>query len=308
MRLAKVSQGSIFYDYILDRVKNKNKNFVMVLVGPTGSGKSYSALRIGEGLDPKFNIDSVCFKAVHFMSKVNELIERSKKGEDLKGRVLLWDEFGVEHNSREFMSLTNRVINYFFQTSRHLNLIVLLSVPVLSFIDSATRKLIHCTAEMRGIDRTRNLGNLSIKMLQTNSMTGKEYPKRFRYKLNNQMHYMESLQVPLPSKDLIDTYELAKSKFTSNLNKEIMDKLLADEEKQKEKRQRFKPLTERQEQIKELMKNNNVEGVAKILEINKGTVYEQKKAIEGKGFSFIPIREDNRVTGHKIEDFREKAP
>jgi hypothetical protein len=295
-----VQSDNVFYNYILDRVKNKNKNFVMIMVGPTGSGKSYSALRIGESLDPSFNIDRVCFKAIDFMRLINELVAKSERGEDLTGKVVLWDEFGVEHNSREFMSITNRVINYFFQTSRHLNLVVLLSVPILSFIDSATRKLTHCTAEMRAIDSTRKLGHLAIKMIQTNPISGKEYTKKFRYKVNHRVHFMDMLQVPLPSKSLIESYEKKKSEFTSTLNKEIMERLEASEEKKKVSRMKYKPLTETQEKFMELLKNNSADEVAKIVDINVSNVYSQKRAMEKKGITFIPIRDGNKITGHKI--------
>ena len=204
----------------------RNKNFIMLFVGATGSGKSYSALRLAEMLDPTFTIDRVKFKAKDFMDCINDLVKRSEAGEEIKGRVILWDEFGVEHNAREFMTISNRVINYFFQTSRHLNLIVIMTVPLLSFIDSATRKLMHSVAEMCGINQREKTATVKVKMMQTNVMTGKEYPKYLRYKKDGKQRVSKKLKFKLPSKQLLADYENNKKAFTTKLNQEIMEKLL----------------------------------------------------------------------------------
>ncbi len=301
----KEKKEPILIKYIKDRVENKNKNFLMLFVGSTGSGKSYSALRLAEMLDDKFNIDMCCFRAKDFMNKINELIEKSEQGEVIKGRVILWDEFGVEHNAREFMTISNRVINYFFQTSRHLNLIVLMSVPLLSFVDSATRKLTHSIAEMQGINQREKKASVKVKMLQTNVITGKEYPKYLRYRKGHKKFVSRKIRFSLPSKELLEQYEIKKKQFTAQLNKEIMHRLISIEDKEHKK---TKPLTSKQEEFVELMKTNNVLELAKKLNVNKGTAYEKKKAIEKKGVVFKPIWENGHIIGHSIENYREKSP
>jgi len=246
----------VLIQYIKDRVENKNKNFVMLFVGATGSGKSYSALRLAEMLDDNtFDISRVKFKAKDFMNCINDLVERSEKGEQIKGKVIVWDEFGVEHNAREFMTISNRVINYFFQTSRHLNLIVIMTVPLLSFIDSATRKLSHGVAEMKGINSKNKTASVRVKMIQTNVMTGKEYPKYLRYKKSNKTFKSAKLKFHLPSKELCEAYEREKKAFTTQLNKEIMDKLLKSEAKENKPTNILKPLTPLQQKILECLRN-----------------------------------------------------
>lgn len=244
----------ILVQYIKDRVENRNKNFVMLFVGATGSGKSYSALRLAEELDNTFDIHRVCFKAKDFMNTVNELVARSEKGEVIKGKVIMWDEFGVEHNAREFMTISNRVINYFFQTSRHLNLIVIMTVPLLSFIDSATRKLCHGVAEMEGINTSRKTATVKVKMLQTNVMTSKEYPKYLRYRRNGKTRVCKRIKFHLPSKELLKDYEIKKKEFTTQLNKEIMMKLTKDEAKDNKPVNIIKPLTPLQQRILDCLK------------------------------------------------------
>lgn len=272
----------VLIQYIQDRVENKNKNFLMLFVGATGSGKSYSALRLAEMLDKDFSIDMCCFRAKDFMNTINSLVQRSEKGEIIKGRVILWDEFGVEHNAREFMTISNRVINYFFQTSRHLNLIVLMSVPLLSFVDSATRKLCHSVAEMQGINTRDKTASVKVKMLQTNVMTGKEYPKYLRYKKKNKIFVSKRLKFHLPSKELLEAYERKKKDFTTQLNKDIMGKLVKTE-----KRDLTKALTPLQEQVLECLKN----GIRKQKDIGEklgraqSIIAESIKSLRKKGYN-----------------------
>lgn len=255
----------VIIGYIKQRVNIKNKNFLMLFVGPTGSGKSYSALKLAELLDDTFGIDRCCFKAKDFMNCINDLVARTEKGEEIKGKVVMWDEFGVEHNAREFMTISNRVINYFFQTSRHLNLIVIMTVPLLSFIDSATRKLSHAIAEMGSINSMSKTAEIKLKMLQANAITGKEYAKYLRFSKNNKTFVIKRLRLHLPSKKLLEEYELKKKAFTKQLNQEIMNRLLKNEAKDNKPVHVLKPLTPMQQKILHCLKN----GITKQRDIAK---------------------------------------
>lgn len=291
-------KSPILVEYIKDRIYNKNKNFLMIFVGSTGSGKSYGALKLAEILDKDFNINYCCFKAKEFMNVINSLIERTEKGEVIKGRVILWDEFGVEHNAREFMTISNRVINYFFQTSRHLNLIVIMTVPLLSFIDSATRKLVHGIAEMQGINSRTKTATVKVKMLQTNVLTGKEYPKYLRYRKKGKNLVAKRLSFHLPSKELLQAYEKKKKEFTTQLNKDIMTRLLKEETKEVRK---FKELTPNQKILVNLLSKHGTKEVADLLKINRSTLYKEMEQLNKKGIYFNAVWRDNRVICFKIE-------
>lgn len=296
-------QEPILIQYIKDRIHKRNKNFLMLFVGATGSGKSYASLRLGEMLDNTFTIDRVCFKAKDFMNCINDLVARSEKGEVIKGYVVLWDEFGVEHNAREFMTISNRVINYFFQTSRHLNLIVLMSVPLLSFVDSASRKLCHAVAEMQSINSRDKTASVKVKMLQTNVMTGKEYPKYLRYRKKSKTFVSKRIKFHLPSKELCEAYEKKKKEFTTQLNKDIMNKLLKSDMKEN---QSNKSMTDTQQRVAELLNKHSIEEVANILNITQSGVYVHKVNIEKKGYVFQPVWKDKHIISYDIEGFNSK--
>jgi len=289
---------TIFEQYVHERIEKKNKNFLMVICGETGSGKSYSALKIAERLDPKFSIDRVVFSAIDFMTLINQLVQRSKEGEDISGFVIIWDELGATHGSREFMTTSNKAINHFFQLSRHLNLIVLLTVPLLSFIDSATRKLCHCVGEMTGINRTKKMSTMKIKMVQTNVLSGKEYPKYLRYNKEGSQFVYKKLSIGLPNKELIEVYEIKKENFAHEYYKDIEQKLIA---KDKQDKQTRKPLTPRQQEIGKLLLTKSIDEAAKILNITLDGVYRTKAAIEAKGYAFKPIWEAKHIVRWEIE-------
>lgn len=273
----------ILVQYINDRIQNKNKNFLMLFVGAVGSGKSYAALRLAEMLDDTFDISRVCFKAKEFMDCINDLVARAEKGEVIKGKVIIWDEFGVEHNAREFMTISNRVINYFFQTSRHLNLIVIMTVPLLSFIDSATRKLSHGIGEMVGINSQTKCASVKVKLLQTNVMTGKEYPKYLRYRRKGKTRVSKKLKFNLPSKELRNVYEKKKKEFTTQLNKDIMNKLLKVRNKENPK----PLLTKLQEQVLDCLRNGitNQKDIGKKLGKKQGSIASSIISLRKKGYN-----------------------
>lgn len=302
-KIKKEKREPVLVQYIKQRVLKRNKNFVMVFIGPTGSGKSYSALRLAEQLDPTFSVDRVCFKAKDFMYKINELVELSDKGEDIRGKVLLWDEMGVEHNARSFMTISNRVINYFFQTSRHLNLIVIMTVPLLSFIDSSTRRLMHGFAEMQGIDIGNKTASVKVKLNQVNVMSGKEYPKYLRYRRNNRTYVSKKLKFKMPPKELYEPYELKRKAFTKELNIGITEKLLQLEQKEKVVK---KGLTDTQIKVAEVLAQHGVEEAAKKLNVSATAIYAHKTNIEKKGYQFKPIWKDKHIIRYEIEDFNLK--
>lgn len=232
--------------YIWKSVYEENESMVIVVIGPTGSGKSYAGLELANILDPTFVKsplnERIAFKALEFMRNVDYLC----KGES-KGKVVIWDEFGVEHNAREFMKLANRLVNFFFQTTRFTNMIMIMTVPYLSFIDGATRKLCNAFAEMVKKDKKTNTSTFKLKFNQVNAMTGKEYPKYFRIRHNGHKFVYKKLRIPLPPKVTIDQYEPLHSRYKTNLRQEIIQKLEIKENK--EKAEDLKPLTELQQKI-----------------------------------------------------------
>jgi len=125
-------------DWFIRQVKKRLKsgrNFIVIIHGPTGSGKSYLALKIAEVLDPTFNIDRVIFDPSDFFDLVEKLPKRA---------WLVFDESGAILDARRFMTVVNCVVSYVLETFRYKQICVIFTVPNLKMIDSNVRRLMHC--------------------------------------------------------------------------------------------------------------------------------------------------------------------
>ena len=266
-----------FLGYVKQRIK-KNKNFLCAITGPTGSGKTYSSLRIAEVLDSDFNKDRIVFTPKEFINLLN--------GNSLKsGSVIVFDEAGVSLNNRAWQSIANNLIQYVLQTFRHKNYIVIFTAPDFSFIDKASRKLFHSYMETKGINFTKNKCNLKPFMLQVNQRNGELYYKYLTAVIPRIGETkIQSLDVGLPSKDLIKEYEVKKTEFTYNLNQDI-ERKLKEKEEQESKGEGLPELTDRQEEVKALLEEGNKpKDIQDILGMSLRGVYDHIQAMKKKGY------------------------
>lgn len=205
---------SYLIKWIQDRIFNKNKNFLCIVVGETGSGKSTVAMALAEKLDPNFTINNLVFKVDDFMNLLTS-------GKLKRGSVVIWDEAGVGMPSREWWTISNKAINYVLQTFRHLNLIVFFTTPDFSFIDSQSRKLFHAYMETSKIDYKNKVNIMKCFLIQNNPKTGKIYFKYPKVSTNQGVITLDPIKVNLPSEALLQKYEEKKLEFTSWLNESM---------------------------------------------------------------------------------------
>jgi hypothetical protein len=236
--------------YIRKRI-TLNKNFIGMITGQTGSGKSYTSMSIAEMLNEDFNISRLVFKGKDLMRIIN-LGEHHYR----KGVVIVWDEAGIDLSNRNWYSITNKVLSFLVQTFRHKNFILLFTVPYADFVDTATKKLFHAEFETCGIDTGKQTVALKPKFLQYNSDKKKWYRKYLKVKVkgSGKRIKIRRWNVPKPSQTLIDEYEKKKNSFTGTLNKEIEIALQQLEGSDTGKISKKKYLTEQQRIIVELWK------------------------------------------------------
>lgn len=235
VRQTKENNDPFFIKYIKQRIR-QNKNFVCLISGQTGSGKSWSALSIAEMLDPNFTIDQIIFKGTELLSLINS-------GKLKRGSVIIWDEAGIDLSNRAWMSATNKLLNFVFQTFRHKGYILFFTTPYSDFVDKQTRRLFHCEMKTIKINFKNKTTKIKPLLLQWASHKQDFYRHRLRVSvLGGGFAPLDFWDVPAPSKELIDAYEILKTDFTSKLNAEIEAELnkiegvkKEDEEKEKEK-------------------------------------------------------------------------
>ena len=213
-------------EWIKNRIK-KNKNAILIFNGPTGSGKTFGAISIAEKIAKEFgtnfNInDNVDFKFTNLLKKT--MLEQNMK----PGTPFVFEEvgaFGSGSASREWQSQANKFFFSFMQTTRHRNQILILTCPHFSFLDAGTRSLVHMQIEMTGINPRKKVSYCKPYAIQVNSRTGKFYFKFLRLSVGNKKVKFKILEIQLPSEQLLKDYEIIKTKYTTELNKSIMEKV-----------------------------------------------------------------------------------
>ena len=112
----------------LERVKTavikKDRDYVMVIDGEEGSGKSVLAQQVAKFLDPNFNLDNVVFNADQFISRLKNAPKYS---------CIILDEAFNSANSRASLTEVNRSLIGVATEMRQRNLFVIIVIP--SFFD-----------------------------------------------------------------------------------------------------------------------------------------------------------------------------
>lgn len=231
-----------FCKYIQQRIAN-NKNFIGVCTGPTGSGKSYAMNSLAHALNGNLPIENICLTGEEILRRINDKVNYVHAGQ-----VLIWDEAGVDLGAKQWQSVANRVINLVLQTFRLRNIILLLTVPYFSFLDSDTRKLCHCVMETQGVNKSSGSSYLKPLLIQVNQHSGQMYTKylRVRRPAGNVVP-VKLLKLSLTPKSFNELYEAKKKKFTEDLNKDALERLLDYKKKTAGKRVRDKIKQEEQD-------------------------------------------------------------
>ena len=206
------------------RVK-RNQNVIAFIVGPTGSGKSYSSLRLGETLDKDFNIDNICFS----FKEVLDLLENKKVK---PGSVVVLEEVGINADARNFYKEDNKNMAYVLESFRTDRLIFIMNVPDQMFADKKARKLAHVIIEMSHVDFVHKQGIGRVKWIQNNPIHGRTYYKPTRGIVNNNYSLIGNTRFPKPSKSLCTKYEKKRGEFLKQVKQNASK---AIEESRKEK-------------------------------------------------------------------------
>lgn len=279
-------------EYAHQRIK-KNKNFIVTLTGPTGSGKSWTGLSIAEQLDSDFDATRVIFSATELMNLINS-------GKLKRGSVILWDEAGVDLSNRNWQSMTNKLINLLVQTFRHKGFILIFTVPYSDFVDMATRKLFHANFETQSINTQRKTCRIKPLLLEYNPEVKKWYRHYLKKRLpGGGMSKVRRWDVVKPSEELIKEYEKKKIRFTRELNEDIEFQLQMHNQNKERKE-----LTDNQKNIISEWEKGVFIGkvIAENIGIDPSEVSRNIKRMRNKGYFQEKYKELNKIesNAHQI--------
>lgn len=205
---------------IQNRLLVQNKNWLAVVCGPTGSGKSYSAISLAMAIDRTFTVEErVVFTPQQFMACLNS-------GKLKTGMAIVFDEAGVGIPSREWYSISNKLLNYVIQTFRDDNLAVIFTVPSFDFIDLNLRKLFHSYVQTESIDRHRNRCRVRFMDLSYSPQIGKIY---FMYPRipdgEGSYRVMTGMYIKKPPVRMCNQYDKIRKMYSSQLKEGTEEKL-----------------------------------------------------------------------------------
>jgi len=216
---------------VWDRVNRDNEHFMGVIVGREGSGKSYTALKIANQIDPSFNADRVIFD-------VKDLLEVLRSGDHEPGNFYVLDEAGVSLGRRTWQDRAQILANQALQLIRSHNLGLVFTLPRLSELDSQTEGRLQAILEIVNKvpdeyvetkwkwvdpDRIDSRGNIL-----------KKYPRRRQDGFKKRI--TRNAIAPPEDEELVETYEERKREFQEQMYAETIEALEPEEESENESR------------------------------------------------------------------------
>lgn len=186
-----------FLQILHDRntAKQGAKNLNCAIIGESGSGKSYGALRMAElyyklYLNKRFSTKNVVFSISEFLSRVGDF------GAESKCSILIFDDAGLKYSSARWFEELNQILGYTLQSYRYRIINVFFTIPVLKWLDRIGRGMLHGKIELKSI------GNGAYYKLRYNQFNDKIYNRRTCL-----------MKFNLPGRALTRNYEEKKHKF-----------------------------------------------------------------------------------------------
>ena len=290
--LPNATEGTFLNKWFRSRAIKNNKNVIIAFTGSTGSGKTYCSLRAGEDwykfqFNSLFPIENVCFSLGSLIKRIVELRDTKKLK---KGTLLILEEAGANYGSLDFQNKVSKMFSYILQSFRSMNILLLMTVPVLTMINKQARQLIHASFITAGINYESKEGKIKPFFHQLDQRTGKPYWHYPKVVLNKRWVRLQRINFKIPSKELLIAYERKKESFVFDLSEEFIVEF-NKKERDKVIRESRKELTDIERKEMQLrQEGHSAKEIAKIMEISEQAVSQTKKRREKKGY-IIPKRE-----------------
>jgi hypothetical protein len=235
---------------ILNRVR-ANKNWLGVICGATGSGKSYWSLSMCETYFPNFDTNNIVFTINEWLKRFKEIYEDGRKGE-----IIVFDE-GEDWNARRSMGTENVEFGKILAMIRFTNISSIFTLPDIRMIDVNLTRLMHNYMYVLDIDRKspytpawqKTRSGAHFWEIVKEKLPDKESKKLMvrtpRVPIlirnnNTDEVYQKVIKIPklwlnAPSPKLLDEYEQIKNKHFGRSLGKAMDRIQKAEDKERKK-------------------------------------------------------------------------
>lgn len=214
---------------VYDRVNESNEHFMGCVVGREGSGKSYTAIKIANMVDPSFNADRVIFD-------VTELLRALRDGDHEPGQFYVLDESGVQFGNRTWQDRGQVLANQALQLIRSHNLGLIFTLPRLSELDSQAEGRLQALLEV--VDKVPDeYVKVKWKWMDPDRTDrgGEIYRKYPRRRQNGYVRKIKrNTFAPPECTELIEQYEQEKAQFQEAMYDRTIMELEGDEDDETE--------------------------------------------------------------------------
>lgn len=186
---------------------SNNQNWLCMITGDTGSGKSWLGLTLAEKIQPGFTCNNVAFSPQRLIELIETLPPQS---------VILVDEAGPQFSAREFMTKKNRALSHIFQAFRFRQIAVIWTLPDMGMMDISARRLMHTFIQTVGLKKSQGKCVVKWYDVKIDRWTGKEH--RIFPRTTNGV--IKRVEFPRPSKSLTKGYEKMKAEAFQDLMKD----------------------------------------------------------------------------------------
>lgn len=107
---------------VMEKIKKKDKDYVMLIDGYDGSGKSTFAQQVGRYVDPSLSLDRICMTADEFKKAI---INASK------GQTVIYDEAVTGMSAGDSVTRVGRILKSMMMQMRQKNLFVIVILPII---------------------------------------------------------------------------------------------------------------------------------------------------------------------------------
>jgi hypothetical protein len=184
----------------------------------TGTGKSYSAMKISEEMDKNFGIDRVVYHPRQFLRAMDNIEQHG-----LASQCVVVDESEVLAPSSAYMSFTNSAISYSMATFRYLRSNAFFCTPTFNWLDKRVRYLCNFwgVSEKTLDEGNKPIVKLKMYRLRTSFFGDKLMAQKIRVKYKGRMMNLKTIKMNLPSPELVEAYEKVSREYKSNYRKEV---------------------------------------------------------------------------------------
>jgi hypothetical protein len=205
------------------RLNVRNEHWMAVVVGREGSGKSYTAIKLGELIDESFSADKVFFHPANVLEKLRD--------EDYSsGDVWVLDEAGAGIGRRSWQDSGQKKLNQALQLIRSHNVGFVFTLPRLSELDSQTQGRLQTAIEI--VNKNEDRGYVQGPWFDANVERmdmGTHSTSIWWTKPKISGREVGAVSFSPPSENTVEAYEKTKTEFQQEFYDEAIAELRGED-------------------------------------------------------------------------------